>query len=229
MSRIRFYSSNNFSSKGVKGYFLLNTGKFIKPEIGYQFKELIVGYVVDVRDGQTRVCAINASSDKYTWGRYNQSTLGWLNTENYNGATGNQSWKHSDAMNLTPTSGALSRLDGKDNSNLQSQYKSELSALNYCLSYSPGYKDGEWYLPAQGELFLWYKERVTFRSVVTNAGLSTNMNKDGNNAYQFWSSSQYSSNRAWYLYVKSTDLGSNWNIKVNFNLFSRYVLPFLLL
>lgn len=120
--------------------------------------------------------------------------------------------------------------NGKNNTKIIVDYinsnggtlSSNVPATYYCTSYSPGYKDGEWYLPSAGELKLFYDNRTQFRSDCNTAGISTNMNSDSSNAY--WSSTEYSSVGAWYLNFHSSSPSYRRN---KYDRYNRYVVPFL--
>ena len=69
---------------------------------------------------------------------------------------------------------------------------------NFCKSFAPGFKDGEWYLPAVGELLLINKSYSTILQSITKIYPSiTSL------AYWYWSSNQYSAYRSWYVSLDS--------------------------
>ena len=100
--------------------------------------------------------------------------------------------------------------------------ETDVPATYYCTSYSPGYKNGEWYLPSMGELKLFCDSREKFRSDCNTAGISTNMNSDSSGAHDFWSSTEYSIYNVWSFDFKNFS-SFLWTNKSS----SLYVVPFL--
>lgn len=62
---------------------------------------------------------------------------------------------------------------------------------NFCKSFAPGFKDGEWYLPSVGELLLINKSYSTILQSVTKVFSAITLL-----AY-YWSSNQYSARDSW--------------------------------
>ena len=88
---------------------------------------------------------------------------------------------------------------------------------NFCKSFAPGFKDGEWYLPAVGELLLINKSYSTILQSITKIYPSiTSL------AYWYWSSDQYSASHSWLVYLGSGNVVYN---RVNYS--DYFVVPFL--
>ena len=74
---------------------------------------------------------------------------------------------------------------------------------NFCKSFAPGFKDGEWYLPAVGELLLINKSYSTILQSITKIYPSiTSL------TYNYWSSNQFSKGDSWYVYLSTGNASS---------------------
>ena len=88
---------------------------------------------------------------------------------------------------------------------------------NFCKSFVPGFKDGEWYLPAVGELLLINKSYSTILKSITKIYPSiTSL------THWYWSSNQYSAFTSWNVFLHSGDVGRN---DVDYS--GNFVVPFL--
>ena len=118
---------------------------------------------------------------------------------------------------VTPTFGQETTfLDGITYTNKILQYASENSkepdfftSVNYCKTFSPGYRDGNWYLPSVGELTLLASNWSTIKPLIDNIYPSLVM---WNN---LWSSNLFSNLEGAY-YVSLTN-GNNGNDNVTAN------------
>ena len=88
---------------------------------------------------------------------------------------------------------------------------------NFCKSFAPGFKDGEWYLPAVGELLLINKSYSTILQSVTKVFSAVTSLE-----YWYWSSNQYSASSSWYVYLLSGRVGNSDVINSDYS-----VVPFL--
>ena len=95
-------------------------------------------------------------------------------------------------------------------------------AFSYCINFSPGYKDGEWYLPSMGELKLFYDNREKFKSDLSTAGITTNMDSDNVEHSVLWSSTEYSDIDS---YILNPNLSNPLHHFAKYKI--RYILPFL--
>ena len=90
-------------------------------------------------------------------------------------------------------------------------------ASNFCKSFAPGFKDGEWYLPSVGELLLINKSYSTILQSVTKVfSAITSL------PYWYWSSNQYSAGDSWRVGLSSGDV-----VHTTVNTSGTYVVPFL--
>ena len=175
---------NKIELNPKSGLFLMNNGLYIYPNknINQEIKDKIIGYCLN----NSMIVSINASNIPIPWSLRNDKIPGLV------------SYRY-----FIP----YDNLDGKYNTNRIIKFCKEINinlqnnypATYYCTSYSPGFKDGEWYLPSLGELKLFYDDREKFRGLCKLIGLETNMNSDSSGAYRFWSSTEYSDFRAWLL------------------------------
>lgn len=175
-----------------KGLFLLRNGLYIKPEdIGSKLRNKVVGYVLDTSgkySDKNIIIPINSSD----------ISMEFIKFKNIKGLTNLEYYDES----INP----YKDTNGKYNTKCISDYIllynrkiiDESPALDYCINFSPGYKDGEWYLPSMGELKLFYDNRGNFSSDCNTAGIFTNMNSDY--SCRFWSSTLSSNVSAWSLF-----------------------------
>ena len=74
---------------------------------------------------------------------------------------------------------------------------------NFCKSFAPGFKDGEWYLPSVGELLLINKSYSNILQSITKIYPSiTSL------TYNYWSSNQFSKGDSWYVYLSTGNASS---------------------
>lgn len=207
--------------KLTSGNFLLNNGRGISPiNINDSNRNDVIGYILDDSggfSGRYTIVSINSSAYEMTW----SSELG----PGYTDIPGLTNYQYSDES-TEPYKDKIGKLNTKiivDYINYNSgTLSSDVPATYYCTSYSPGFKNGEWYLPSAGELKLFYDNRTQFRSDCNTSGISTNMNSDYGGHYYFWSSTEVSGSSAWSLGFSSSKPSCN-RFKGN----ARYVVPFL--
>lgn len=183
------------------GYFLLNDESEVSPsEVNDENRSKVVGYILDNSgsySGKNIIISINASSSTYMWGA--SSYLYGIDVPgltNYNGST--EAYKDKNGKNNTQIVVDYCNSQGWN-------LRTAGPAFNYCKSYSPGFMNGEWYLPSVRELKLFYDNRVKFRSDCSTAGISTNMNSDSSGACSLWSSTSRSDLNSYHLYFNLSD------------------------
>ena len=89
----------------------------------------------------------------------------------------------------------LSDFNGLENTRVLQGLGSDYQAAQYCWSYSDGKSNLQWYLPAAGELgFLVARCNAINASITAVGGSSVSSNV-------FWSSSEYASSHAYYVYT----------------------------
>ena len=89
---------------------------------------------------------------------------------------------------------------------------------NFCKSFAPGFKDGEWYLPSMGELKIIYKSWSNILQSVTKIyPLITSFEN------WCWSSNQATNESSWRASLKSDKLG--YTLVINYTYY--YIVPFL--
>ena len=195
--------------KPKEGLFLMNNGLYIYPDknISKEDRDKIIGYCLD----NYKVMSINSDKNSISWSTRHDKIPGLIDYECDYEST--EPYRDLDGEYNTR---CIIEFCKKNNINLQNDYR----AFYYCTSYSPGYKDGEWYLPSMGELKLFYDNRKKFRKSCDLIGLETNMNSDlfGD----FWSSTECSDNYAWFL-CSNLSSPSYYLGKI----ICRYVVPFL--
>ena len=182
----------------TSGYFLLNDGSEVNPSsINNRNKGKVIGYILDnsgAYSGRNIVIAINSGPYPMHWGNsnylYGTDVPGLTNYEYSYGST--EPYRDKNGKNNTQIVVDYCNSKGWSLSNAGESF-------SYCVTYSPGYKDGEWYLPSAGELKLFCDSREKFRSDCNTAGISTNMNSDNSEASYFWTSTEYSDNDSWCL------------------------------
>ena len=90
-------------------------------------------------------------------------------------------------------------------------------ASNFCKSFAPGFKDGEWYLPSVGELLLIKKSQSTIlRSIIKIFPAITSF------SYWYWSSNQENSGWSWRVSLDSGSVSYD-----NVIYYDSYIVPFL--
>ena len=110
---------------------------------------------------------------------------------------------------------ALSDFNGLSNTQTLVGLGSDYEAARACWNYKDGASNLQWYLPAMGELGY-----LMPKIILINASLTAVGGVAVSGSYRFWSSSEYSSNLAYYLY---TNNGYVYNY---FKDYDRYVRPF---
>ena len=98
---------------------------------------------------------------------------------------------------------ALTDIDGISNTKILSTLSGPLNAAKACAEYLPGVYNGEWYLPALGELNYMYLNYEKIRDTLNLLGIHiNNIYKSG-----IWASTQYDSDNAWteFLYIEDAD------------------------
>ena len=195
-----------------EGLFLMKNGLYIYPDrnISKEVRDKIIGYCLD----ESRVMSINSSKNLIPWSLRNDKIPGLIDYE-YD-EDSNEPYKDLDGRYNT---NCIIKFCKENNINLQNGYP----AIYYCKSFSPGFKDGEWYLPSMGELKLFYDRRNEFRESCKLIGLETNMDSDNSGAFYFWSSTEYSFQYSWSLSFEYTN-PSYWGLKIVYKI---YVIPFL--
>lgn len=97
----------------------------------------------------------------------------------------------------TPINNALSDFDGFGNTKTLIK-DNEVVAATQCAMFKPGYRDGEWYLPAVGELgFIMPRFKVINNKLLALG--SSGVQLDDYSTY--WSSTEYDEYNAWTVYT----------------------------
>lgn len=171
-----------------EGLFLMKNGLYIYPDknITSEVKDKVIGYVLD----ESRIMSINSSKNYISWSLRHNDIPGLINYKYDNRSI--EPYKDIDGKYNT---NCIVDYCKENNINLQNDYP----ATYYCTSYSPGFHDGKWYFPSAGELKLFYDNREKFRESCKLIGLETNMNSDYSGHRYFWSSTEHSSDDAWFL------------------------------
>jgi hypothetical protein len=206
-----------------KGLFLLRNGLYIKPgDITSELKDKVIGYVLDTSgkySDRNIIISINSSEKCIEWGSTNgimfKNIKGLINYVSSYGSSG--PYNDTNGRYNTKCMNNHILLYGK-------KIIDESPALDYCINFSPGFRDGEWYLPSMGEMKLFYDNRRKFRFDCDISGIKTNMNLDNIGANFFWSSTLYSENYSWSLSFSHYHLSHSLSFSKN-NYF--YVVPFL--
>lgn len=181
-----------------EGLFVLKNGIYQEPRnVLSEDKDKIAGYVLDTSgnfSGKNIIIPINSSENCMEWGIYNGVMYSVI--EGLNKIKDDQGYikfnkDKNGKLNSTLIVNHLRKL-GKS-------IGTESPALGYCINFSPGFKDGEWYLPSMGELKLFYDKRRRFRESCRIIGLGTNMYSDNSGYCNFWSSTEYSKSYVWSL------------------------------
>lgn len=192
------------------GLFLLKCGLFIDLDNAANLidKTEIIGYCLP----RGRIMAINSSENKLKWSFENVSIRCLPYYDYPRGST----------IQYQDLSGDLNTdyiIDHCNESGLD--LRSYYPAAYYCRSYSPGYKDGEWYLPSIGELELLYDRINEFIYSCMKSNLGTNIGVLSRHNY-FWSSTVNSVNLAWVI-----DSSFYYKSYYDPKEYDCYVLPFL--
>ena len=207
-----------------EGLFVLKNGIYQEPRnVLSEDKDKIAGYVLDTSgnfSGKNIIIPINSSENCMEWGIYNGVMYSVI--EGLNKIKDDQGYikfnkDKNGKLNSTLIVNHLRKL-GKS-------IGTESPALGYCINFSPGFKDGEWYLPSVGELRLFYEYRWNFRKLCRFIGLETNMNSDSSGSYRFWSSTLYSENYSWSLSFNHYHFSHSYYFPKNNYYY--YVVPFL--
>ncbi len=134
--------------------------------------------VISYASGSNRL-AINLSQELKEWGGYGKDI--------------------SELTNYTSESMSKNDFSGKSNTSIIVSALGDTAnyAAGYCYNYATtGTSKGQWYLPAQGELY----ETIWTNETAVNSGLSVAGGTFIQTGYH-WSSSEYSSNDAWSVYA----------------------------
>ena len=156
-----------------------------------------IGVVVAIKDncGYAMTASPIASSIKWS--------TEYVNT----GAFQSSSWQN--AIKDFDVSGNMTKIIQTANGN-NSRYPAAYAALNYAPSAAPTSK-GKWTLPTAGILNSLYTNLNAINNAISKVG-GTQLTGDNEH---IWSSSEYSSNHAWYFCTLnvSSPGGVNWNRK----------------
>jgi hypothetical protein len=187
----------------VSGYFVDRHGKF-RDATKIAGKD-IVGYCVDFSDGIARIASINTSADIRT----DPNGMAVANSDVY------QSSIDGEIVNTNQTV-ALSDFSGME---VTAIYKSlpnldKYPDFAYCAGFAPGLKNGEWYMPALGELILFINSYDQIRQPLVSNGIDTNLINAGK------VTPSWDTMREWRLQIFSTtrrDSVNNWCYYFNGN------------
>lgn len=127
------------------GLFLLKDGVFINFKdinINYRSKD-IIGYCV----GNNRIMSLDYKN-KFEWSTRYESIPGLMSLPSTSSISNIVSDDPTSCDNGRYNTDLIINYCRKNNLNLQNDYP----AFYYCKSYSPGFHDGEWYLPSIEEL-----------------------------------------------------------------------------
>ena len=119
----------------------------------------------------------------------------------------------------TAINNALSDFDGFRNTQILIN-DDDVVAAKQCAIFNPGYKDGEWYLPAVGELGFIMPRFKVINSKLSALG-SSGVQLDADSEY--WSSTEYDEFDAWYVGTTSGAVSGNYKYE------NKYVRAFLAL
>ena len=151
------------------------------------------------------------------------NSYGYLPSDKFTGATSfvDPKVKYSQTSDLIPSpylgdvlnpeynkeisgyNNALSDFNGLSNTETLVGLGSDYEAANACWKYKDGASNLQWYLPAMGELGYLMPRFNEINSVITALG-----GVAVNGSYNFWSSSEYSSSDAYFLYTDIGGVGS---------------------
>ena len=102
----------------------------------------------------------------------------------------------------------LCDIDGDRNTELLVKHPHPCKPAEFCRAFAPGYKNGEWYLPAIGELGF-VCPRVQFINTKISAAISAGAHGVVLPFSDLWSSSEYSSDNAWNLNLNNGNVNNN--------------------
>ena len=105
----------------------------------------------------------------------------------------------------TAINNALSDFDGFRNTQILIK-DADVVAAKHCAIFNPGYREGEWYLPAVGELGFIMPRFKVINSKLSALG-SSGVQLDASSYY--WSSTEYDADDAWRVNPFSGDVGGN--------------------
>jgi len=142
-----------------------------------------IGVVFDVTN-KLAIGLADASSTMYWWSSY-EDVSGLEN------CTDNSTVKTSCGTNGKTNSAAL----------VAAGYTNASYAAGYCYNQTTGgLAKGDWFLPSAKELYTVYTNKSTINTAITSAGGTTISSS------YYWSSTEYSSNYAWELYMDYGDV-----------------------
>ena len=99
----------------------------------------------------------------------------------------------------TAINNALSDFDGFRNTQILIK-DADVVAAKHCAIFNPGYREGEWYLPAVGELgFIMPRFKVINSKLSALGSSGVQLNDD----YYYWSSTEYSADNAWFVSARN--------------------------
>ena len=156
-----------------------------------------IGVVVAIKDNCGWAMTASPIASSIKWSTENVST----------GAFQSPNWQ--DAIKDFDVSGNMTKIIQTANGN-NSRYPAAYAALNYAPSAAPTSK-GKWTLPTAGILNSLYTNLNAINNAISKVG-GTQLTGDNEH---IWSSSEYSSNHAWYFCTLnvSSPGGVNWNRK----------------
>ena len=158
--------------------------------------------------GKTPIGVVVAIKDNCGWAMTASpiaSSIKWSTEYVNTGAFQSSSWQN--AIKDFDVSGNMTKIIQSGNSNT---YPAAYAALNYAPSAAPTSK-GKWMLPTAGILSSLYTKLNAVNNTISKVG-GTQLKGDNEH---IWSSSEYSSNHAWYFCTLnvSSPGGVNWNRK----------------
>ena len=160
--------------------------------------------------GKTPIGVVVAIKDNCGWAMTASpiaSSIKWSTEYVNTGAFQSSSWQN--AIKDFDVSGNMTKIIQTANGN-NSRYPAAYAALNYAPSAAPTSK-GKWTLPTAGILNSLYTNLNAINNAISKVG-GTQLTGDNEH---IWSSSEYSSNHAWYFCTLnvSSPGGVNWNRK----------------
>ena len=164
----------------------------------------------DKVSGKTPIGVVVAIKDNCGWAMTASpiaSSIKWSTEYVNTGAFQSSSWQN--AIKDFDVSGNMTKIIQTANGN-NSRYPAAYAALNYAPSAAPTSK-GKWTLPTAGILNSLYTNLNAINNAISKDG-GTQLTGDNEH---IWSSSEYSSNHAWYFCTLnvSSPGGVNWNRK----------------
>lgn len=122
------------------------------------------------------------------WGGYDTTVSGCTITRSKSTAI-------TDMNGSANTDAIIAALSGTSDSKATTKGYTGAPAAEYCRAYSPGYKDGQWYLPSAGEMNAIVTNQTDIDTALSSIGGESLLNND-----YTWTSTQYSADSAWYYY-----------------------------